>query len=124
MAHTVLLSIGSNTYAKRNLRKAQRLLAAEFPHIAFTKLMASKPFGKHYKRDFLNVLAVFESDHSLQQINGTLKALEKVMGRLPEDKFKGRVVIDIDLLKYDDIMFKPNDWQRDYVKNLLPFVEG
>ena len=44
-----------------------------------------------------------------------LKAIEKRLGRMLEDKKKGIVKIDIDLLTYDGEVLKVNDWKREYV---------
>lgn len=117
--HTILLSIGSNTYAKKNIEKAKRELAAVFGNIRFSNSCESLPYGKKYTRPFLNLLAVFHSDEDPQQICRKAKAIESAMGRKPEDKEKGRVVIDIDLVQYDDNVMKPRDFERDYVQNLL-----
>ena len=41
------------------------------------------------------------------------------MGSLPEDRRKGIVKIDIDLLQFDDIRRKKEDWNRDYIQLLI-----
>ncbi|MDR1516768.1 MAG: 2-amino-4-hydroxy-6-hydroxymethyldihydropteridine diphosphokinase [Dysgonamonadaceae bacterium] len=117
--HDILLSIGSNSYAKRNTEKAKRQIKAVFPNVRFSDSCTSKPYGKKYKGEFLNLLAVFSSDETAQEIGKRAKQIEADMGRKPEDKEKGRVVIDIDLIRYDDKMLKPNDFERNYVQDLL-----
>ncbi len=42
--------------------------------------------------------------------------IERDHGRTPEDKSRGIVKIDIDLLCYDGELLKPEDWQRGYVR--------
>ncbi|MDR1742413.1 MAG: 2-amino-4-hydroxy-6-hydroxymethyldihydropteridine diphosphokinase [Dysgonamonadaceae bacterium] len=119
--HHILLSIGSNTYAKRNTDKAKRQIETVFPDIRFSESCTSKAYGKKYKRPFLNLLAAFESDKSAQEICKRVKQIESEMGRKPEDKEKGRVVIDIDLIRYDDNILKQSDFERSYVQDLLKF---
>ncbi len=120
--HTFLLSIGSNTYAKRNIEKAKKALQVLFPDIVFTPAVASKPYGKKYKRPFLNVLAVFQSSPEPEKIIIALKEIEKRMGRLPADKEKGRIVIDIDLIKKDNTVLRPKDFEPSYVQELLKYI--
>jgi 2-amino-4-hydroxy-6-hydroxymethyldihydropteridine diphosphokinase len=49
-----------------------------------------------------------------------LKNIEKKMGRLPEHKPIGKIIIDIDLIKWDDEIVKPEDYKRSYIRDLLP----
>ena len=120
--HKIILSIGSNTYAKRNIAEAKRKMEAVLPKIRFSEIRMSKPYGKKYKRSFLNLLAVFESDKTAGEICSRVKKIESEMGRKPEDKEKGRVIIDIDLVRYDDSILKPKDFERSYVQDLLEFL--
>lgn len=117
--HPILLSIGSNTYAERNIAKARRMLELHFPGIQFTPALHSKPYGEKYKRRFLNILAKTTSADTAQHICLTLKDMEKQMGRKLDDKEKGRVVIDMDLVMYDHEILRPTDYERSYVRELL-----
>lgn len=120
--HYLLLSVGSNTYAKRNIEKAGQLLKRNIPGLIFTSCMESKPYGKQYKRSFLNILAWSSSELSKEEVIRMAKSIEVQMGRKPEDKAQGRVVVDIDLIQYDNDVLKPTDFERSYVKELLPQV--
>lgn len=121
--HTFLLSIGSNTYAKANIRKAKIVLTANFPDIVFTKTITTNAYGKTYKRPFANLLAVISHPAEADELNVELKAIEKEMGRKSTDKEKGRAIIDIDLIKCDETILRPKDFERDYVQELLQYVE-
>lgn len=120
--HYFLLSVGSNTYAKRNIEKAKQLLQENISGLTFTNCMESKPYGKQYKRPFLNILAWSSSELSKEEVVRVTKSIEVQMGRKPEDKALGRVVVDIDLIQYGNDVLKPTDFQRSYVKELLPLV--
>lgn len=117
-----LISIGSNTDATKNIQKAKELLQSTFSTIQFTHSIQSKPYGKSYKDDFLNVLGYFSSHQERSNIEKKLKNIESEMGRLPEDKIIGRVIIDIDLLQIDNKVLKPKDFTRSYVTELLDFT--
>ena len=120
--HQVLLSLGTNTYARFNLKRAMHLLKLSFSTIQFTSVAVSKPYGTQYKRPFLNTLAYFNTDMNKEELVLVLKSIEQRMGRLPEHKFAGKVIIDIDLIKLADEITKPEDFHRSYVRDLLPEV--
>lgn len=117
--HTILLSIGSNIYSKNNIDKARRMLSHIFPDIAFTQHVMSEPYDEKYLFPFRNILGVFQSELSPEEIVEKLKLVEYSMGRSPKDKALGKVIIDIDLIKYGDEVLRPEDYQRSYVQELM-----
>lgn len=116
---TILLSIGSNTFAKTNIDKAKRMLSYVFQNIIFSDPILSEPEDDKYKYLFRNVLASFETDMSQEEIIDKIKQTERAIGRTPKDKYQGKVVIDIDLLKYGEDILRPQDFEREYVQQLL-----
>lgn len=116
---TILLSIGSNTFAKTNIDKAKRMLSYVFQNIIFSDPILSEPEDDKYKYLFRNVLASFETDMSQEEIIDKIKQTERAVGRTPKDKYQGKVVIDIDLLKYGEDILRPQDFEREYVQQLL-----
>lgn len=120
--HKVLLSIGTNYNTESNLKLAMDKLRNSFVDIKFTEIAKSKPYGNNYKNSFLNVLAFFKTDMQQQDIVHSLKSIEASMGRKAEDKSKGIIIIDIDLIKWDNEIIKPQDFQREYVIQLLKYV--
>lgn len=122
--HAYLLSISSNFQARSNLTGARRMLENLFPEIVFTEALTTKPYGNHYKRPFVNVLAVAYHSACADEINAQLKEIEKRLGRTPEDKAKGKVVIDLDLIAADDEILRPKDFERSYVQDLLPQIDS
>ena len=123
LMHKVLLSIGTNTQALFNLNRAKSVLLSYFPNIQFTVNIESEPYGENYKNWFLNTLGYFESDLSKDELISYFKNIEKSMGRSNDDKAEGKVIIDIDLLKWNNEILKPDDFERNYVRELLPLVD-
>lgn len=121
--HAYLLSISSNFQARSNLTGARRMLENLFPEIVFTEALTTKPYGDHYKRPFVNVLAVAYHSAGADEINAQLKEIEKRLGRTTEDKAKGKVVIDLDLIAADGEILRPKDFERSYVQDLLPQID-
>ena len=118
----VLLCIGSNTNALFNLKRAINKLQLNFKDIQFTETAKSRPYGEIYKQSFLNTLAYFETNMNKDELVLSLKSIEEEMGRQPEHKAEGKVIIDIDLIKWNDEIVKSEDFKRDYVRKLLAFI--
>lgn len=116
---TILLSIGSNTFAKTNIDKAQRMLTRFFPDVSFSESVLSEPNDDRYSFLFRNVLAIAETDFAPEEVIEKIKQIERAVGRTPRDKYMGKVIIDIDLLKYNDKILRPEDFEREYVQQLL-----
>jgi len=117
--HKVLLSIGTNTNACFNLKQAIDNLLSYFPSIRFTNITESEPCGEQYIGMFLNVLAYFETDMDKDVVHLRFKTIEKNMGRQPSHKAEGIIIIDIDLIKWDNKVLKPDDFERPYMHELL-----
>ena len=117
--NTILLSIGSNTFAKTNIDKAKRMLARLFPDIIFSAEAMSPACGEKAILPFRNILAKFDSELTPTEIISKLKMTEVAVGRTPKDKYLKRVIIDIDLIVYGDEVLRPNDYEREYVQHLL-----
>ena len=121
--HKILLSIGTNTHARFNLKRAKCVLQTYFPNIQFTDDTESKPYGDAYKQWFLNTLGYFESTLCKDELISFFKNIERSMGRSPEDKINGKVIIDIDLIKWNNEIITPEDFKRSYIRDLLPLVD-
>lgn len=117
---TILLSIGSNTFAKTNIDKAKRMLLFLFPDIVFSEPILTEPEDDKYAYLFRNVLAKANTEMSPEEVIDKIKQTERAVGRTPRDKYLGRMIIDIDLIQYDSRILRPQDYERDYVQQLLP----
>lgn len=120
---TILLSIGSNTFAKTNIDKAKRMLLYLFPNIVFSDPILSEPEDDNFKYLFRNILACCTTDMSLEQLVNKIKLTERAVGRTPKDKYQGKVIIDIDILMYGDEVLRPQDMEKEYMQQLLTIFE-
>lgn len=121
--HKVLLGIGTNTDACFNIEQAIDYLLSYFPSIKFTSTIETEAYGENYKAPFLNSLAYFETYKSKDEVELKLKAIEKKMGRKPFHKTEAKVIIDIDLIKWNNEVLKPDDFKRDYMHELMLEVQ-
>lgn len=120
---TILLSIGSNTFAKTNIDKAKRMLLYLFPNIVYSDPILSEPEDDNFKYLFRNILGCCKTDMNLDELVSKIKLTERAVGRTPKDKYQGKVIIDIDILKYGDEVIRPQDIEKEYIQQLLAIFE-
>ncbi len=101
MAAIVTVSIGSNIDAERNIRRSVELLRQVFGDIQLSPVYQTEAVGFDGD-DFLNLVAGFSTEFSVQAVVGELKSMEDQIGRdRKAARFSARV-IDLDLLTYDE----------------------
>lgn len=100
------------------------MLVYYFPDAVFTESVVTTPSNEKYSFPFRNVLALFYSELPSGEIIQKLKSIESAMGRQPRDKEMGKVIIDMDLIQYDNEILRPEDYQRIYVQELLTQLIG
>ena len=120
--HTVLVSLAANCDAEQNLSKAHKRLAEVLSHLEYSQAIWTEPIGTKRKDLYLNQLAKGECEADYPTLSALLKDMEADMGRTQEDRQAGIVRIDLDILLFDDVRHHEKDWQRPYVKRLLPEV--
>lgn len=118
--HHCLLCLGSNSNAELHLKQAETALGFPFPDIRWGKAVNTLPEGDQSKTpSYLNRIACFRTTLEANEVARICKEIERENGRTPEDKDKGLVPLDIDLLKYDNRVLKPADLSKDYVRKAM-----
>lgn len=117
--HYCLLCMGSNTNRFTQLSDARKALSEAFPDIHFGELMETEAIGSGFHSPFSNQLASFTTALPPGAVHDLFKVLEHRSGRLSTDKAAGIVKLDIDLLMYDNVVLKPEDMKREYIKQGL-----
>ena len=120
--HSCLLCLGSNSNRHFHMEEARKALMKLIPNIRFSEEMTTEAIGNKFLSPFSNQVAKLETSLTIEEIRSLLKKIEKDNGRLPEDKEQGIVKLDIDLLKFDDLILKPNDMEKDYVLEGMKFL--
>lgn len=114
--HHCLLCMGSNTDRSAQLSEARKALSVAFPGINFGELMETEAIGSGFHSPFSNQLARFTTTLTADSVHTLFKELEHRSGRTSLDKAIGVVKLDIDLLVYDNVILKPKDIQREYIR--------
>lgn len=119
MLNKVIVGLGSNQDKEKNMAHAVELLRDYFVSIRFSGAVYTEPVNILNPSLFLNQVAVAFTEEEPDEIIKYFKSVEKQLGRMPEDKLKESIPIDIDLLQWNDRVLKPSDIQRSYIQSAL-----
>ena len=99
-----VISLGANIGdAKANLDLAIGLLREATDVIALSSYSLTKPVGGPEQPDYLNAVAIVESDLPAKDLLAVLNGIETAMGRTREIHWGPRV-IDLDLIQYGGLL--------------------
>lgn len=97
----VVVSIGSNIEREHHVQTCLDALHAEFGKLQLSRVFESEPVGFNDGRNFYNLVAAFESDARVGELQAWCKRLEFANGRRKNSpKFSPRT-LDVDLLTVD-----------------------
>lgn len=116
MRNTCYIELGSNGCSDAFIRGARQMLKDRFPDIVFGTIQTTEPVDFVSPHPFRNQTGRFSTPLPQEELSLILKHIEKTLGRRPEDKAKGVVKIDIDLVVYNGMVLKEKDLQREYVR--------
>ena len=116
--HYILLALGSNVAAELHIEQAKARLSAVFPQLRFSRSLITPAIGI-VSPSFINCLTEGYCNVPLEEVIVALKDIEAQMGSVSEERKKGIVKIDIDLLQFDNTKRKADNWSRDYIQLLL-----
>lgn len=122
LAKRVIISLGTNKCHKENMSLATRMLGEIISDMKYSSEMWTEPIGMRHEtatNKFLNMLISGLCTQTRDELHKALKHIEKVCGRTNAEKKNGIIRMDIDILKYGDIIEHTNDWQRNYIKTLI-----
>lgn len=115
MMNECFIGIGSNFSTDEYVQRACLSLRTLFQNIVFSQMLMTDPVDWISEAKFRNMVVYCNTQLSATDLIAKLKQIEQELGRTKEDKDKGVVLIDLDLLSYNGAIIKQNDWNRDYV---------
>lgn len=118
-AKEVILLLGSNVGQQSIIENAKEQLGSILlPGWTSSQLLMTAPVGI-VGPDFANEILTGATDQDYSSFLKATKNIERQMGRCPEDKALGKIIIDIDILLFDGMRYHEKDWGREYVKRLM-----
>ena len=120
----VIIAIGSNRNQEENLSKAYEHLRYMFKNSLFGPRMWTEPIGLENSDKFLNQVMLGETICSKKSVLAALRSVEQRCGRRIRGPYrKVDVPLDLDLLLYGDEKLHENEWERDYIKSSISYLE-
>lgn len=116
--HIVIIALGTNTDHNRNMDIALSLIRRVVRDVRCSRRIWTEPIGMASGM-FLNMLVSGSCRLSLQELKMEIKSMERGCGRTTEAQRNGIVRMDIDILKYDNETEHTDDWNREYIKELI-----
>lgn len=118
----VILALGTNVNQERNMKQVRQLLVDNWPDMKFTTPKWTQPIGMASDL-FYNCLTYTEVEESLEELTEKVKNMERICGNTRAERSLNRIQMDIDILLYGDNKLHIDDWQRDYVQELMNEIE-
>ena len=119
MSHSVIISLASNRFQKKNLSKARCCLEEILSDIHFTSEHWTDPVNTTRRDAYLNQLARGTTTLDEEALNRHLKQTEISFGRNDAKRQMGIVPIDLDILEFDGQKRYLRDWQRPYIQQII-----
>lgn len=112
--NTAILSLGSNIPGSASdfLRQAMFRLQEVCQIVRQSSIYATLPYNKpDTSVVYNNIVLEVSTDRSLDSFLATCKGIEQEMGRCRD---KGEVLIDIDIVYWNDSLLRPSEIEREY----------
>ncbi|WP_434503674.1 2-amino-4-hydroxy-6-hydroxymethyldihydropteridine diphosphokinase [Prevotella sp.] len=114
----LIIAFGSNFEPQINIAKAKQQLSSAFETTEFSSEIWTDPINIKSEK-FINCIAIAETSFDLNTVLSSLKDIEDLCGNTIEKRKCGKVIMDVDILKYGDTIMHNDDWKRPYIIQLL-----
>lgn len=119
MKHQVIIALGTNV-EKAKILQAITTLQTLISDIKVSEIIPTLPLGSKFQHtQFYNALALGTTTKAADEMTMCLKDIERACGDTSSLRQSGHVVLDLDLMKYDNKKFHTSDWDREYIKELM-----
>lgn len=118
----VILALGTNVNQERNMKQVRQLLVDTWPDMMFTTQKWTQPIGMASAL-FYNCLAYTKIEESLEELTEKVKNMERICGNTGAERSLNRIQMDIDILLYGDNKLYIDDWQRNYIQELMKEID-
>lgn len=113
--NTVIIGVGSNIDAEKNISVAKRILGKKLNVLGESKFIRTKPVGTREQQDFLNGSLLIKTRLGRKQLKTLLKGVETVLGRgAGEDRYGPRKM-DLDILVWNGEIVDSDVYDRKFL---------
>jgi len=117
--HDVIILLSSNFEPLYHMERARLYLKQVLYSVSFTRPIWTEPYHSPLPLLYQNQLVYARTFRFVEDFLIQLKRIEHELGRTAEEKRRGIVRIDIDLMQYDRTRYHLADWERPYMKLLM-----
>ena len=118
MMHDIIICIGSNIpECRQEISMAIKWLIVNLINPRHTSPYPTSPEGIGAgNTPYLNAVIDGGTYLAKEELEASFKAYEHTRGRKPSDKAQGKIIIDIDLVCYDDEIVRPDEFNTAYFR--------
>lgn len=114
--NTVIVGIGSNIDAERNVSAAKRMLGGKLNVLGESEFVRTRPIGPLQQQDFLNGSLLVKTRLGRKQLKTLLKGVEIALGRgVKKDRYGPRKM-DLDILVWNGEIVDPDVYEREFLR--------
>ncbi|MBD3320704.1 MAG: 2-amino-4-hydroxy-6-hydroxymethyldihydropteridine diphosphokinase [Chitinivibrionales bacterium] len=121
MMNRVIIGVGSNIDAYRNIGAAQKILEKEQVFISSSPLLRTKPVGNADQPDFVNCAFLIETPLGRDKLRTYLKKTEERLGRIRTGNKYGPRTIDLDIAVWNGTIVDTDYYTRDFLQQSVDF---
>ena len=112
----VIVGIGSNIDAERNVSAARRILREKLLVLGESEFIRTKPIGSRNQQDFLNGSLLVKTRLGRGRLKTLLKGVEAVLGRNVGADPYGPRKMDLDILVWNGEIVDPDVYEREFLR--------
>lgn len=114
--NTVIVGIGSNIDAEKNVSAAKRMLGEKLNVLGESEFVRTRPVGPREQQDFLNGSLLIKTRLGRKQLKTLLKGVEIALGRNVREDRHGPRKIDLDILVWNGEVVDPDVYEREFLR--------
>jgi len=122
--NTVIISIGSNIDAEKNIARMLKILGNEVEIQKVSTLVKTKPIGIEDQHDFTNGAFKVQTGMEKEELNRLLKTIEDQLGRDRSASKFGPRTIDLDIVIWNGDIIDDDYHTRDFLRKSVEEVNG
>ena len=114
--NTVIIGVGSNIDAERNVSAARRMLGEKLNVLGESKFERTRPIGPRKQQDFLNGSLLIKTRLGRERLKALLKGVEIALGRDAGEDPYGPRKMDLDILVWNGAVVDPDVYEREFLR--------
>ncbi len=118
MTNRFIISIGCNVNCEVQMSRVKEMLKKHFPDVTFSQIVKSPDYTNNVGAPYSNCVAKGTTILSETDLVATLKSMERQLGRTQSEQ----IMMDLDLLQFNNTRHHLADWSRPHIKRLLSIL--